>query len=63
MVDDKIMDQIPEWFIGAKLNFAENLLWCRDPEKVALISTGTYVNSKQCYERNNLFIIAIIFSF
>jgi acetoacetyl-CoA synthetase len=34
------MDQIPAWFLGARLNFAENLLWCRDKDKVALISAG-----------------------
>jgi acetoacetyl-CoA synthetase len=40
VLEDKPMDQIPSWFLGAKLNFAENLLWCRDKNKVALISTG-----------------------
>lgn len=30
------MDQVPEWFKGARLNFAENLLWCRDPERIAI---------------------------
>ncbi|CAG8568363.1 5644_t:CDS:10 [Ambispora leptoticha] len=40
IVESKPMDQIPGWFLGAKLNFAENLLWCRDPNKIALISTG-----------------------
>ncbi|RGB37402.1 hypothetical protein C1646_694829 [Rhizophagus diaphanus] len=40
VLEDKPMDQIPAWFLGAKLNFAENLLWCRDKNKVALISTG-----------------------
>ncbi|CAG8493099.1 1411_t:CDS:2 [Diversispora eburnea] len=40
VVDSKPMDQIPTWFSGARLNFAENLLWCRDPNKVAIISTG-----------------------
>ncbi|KAI9024374.1 acetoacetate-CoA ligase [Phycomyces nitens] len=34
------MDSIPEWFKGARLNFAENLLWCRDPKKTAIIATG-----------------------
>ncbi|KAF7722766.1 hypothetical protein EC973_002720 [Apophysomyces ossiformis] len=34
------MDDIPEWFKGARLNFAENLLWCRSSEKVAIITTG-----------------------
>jgi acetoacetyl-CoA synthetase len=34
------MDAIPEWFSGARLNFAENLLWCRDNNKTAIIATG-----------------------
>ncbi|KAI9279063.1 acetoacetate-CoA ligase [Umbelopsis sp. AD052] len=34
------MDAIPEWFKGAKLNWAENSLWCRSSEKVAIIATG-----------------------
>ncbi|KAG0167644.1 hypothetical protein DFQ28_005697 [Apophysomyces sp. BC1034] len=34
------MDEIPEWFKGARLNFAENLLWCRSNDKVAIVSTG-----------------------
>ncbi|CAJ0757534.1 17927_t:CDS:2 [Entrophospora sp. SA101] len=38
--ESKPMDQNPSWFIGAKLNFAENLLRCRDKNKIALISTG-----------------------
>jgi len=39
------MEEIPGWFIGARLNFAENLLWCRDPNKVALISSGKPVDN------------------
>ena len=34
------MDAIPEWFKGARLNFAENLLWCKSSDKVAIIATG-----------------------
>ncbi|RCI07228.1 hypothetical protein CU098_013048 [Rhizopus stolonifer] len=34
------MDAIPEWFKGARLNFAENLLWCKSKEKIAIIETG-----------------------
>ncbi|CAI2173799.1 10214_t:CDS:2 [Funneliformis geosporum] len=40
VLEDKPMDQIPAWFLGARLNFAENLLWCRDRNKVAIISAG-----------------------
>lgn len=31
----------PEWFKDAKLNWAENMLWCRDEDKVALIEART----------------------
>ncbi|KAI9250553.1 acetoacetate-CoA ligase [Phascolomyces articulosus] len=34
------MDAVPEWFKGARLNFAENLLWCKSSEKIAIIATG-----------------------
>ncbi|TPX37178.1 hypothetical protein SmJEL517_g00795 [Synchytrium microbalum] len=39
----KTMDQIPEWFQGATLNYAENLLRNRD-DRPALISTGERLN-------------------
>lgn len=35
----KGIDEIPKWFIGAKLNYAENLLWRRD-NATALYITG-----------------------
>lgn len=34
------MDSIPEWFEGARLNVAENMLWCRSADKTAIIATG-----------------------
>jgi hypothetical protein len=34
------MDQIPKWFLGAKLNFAENILKFREEDKTAIISCG-----------------------
>ncbi|GAB5589527.1 hypothetical protein Unana1_04427 [Umbelopsis nana] len=34
------MDAIPQWFNGAKLNWAENSLWCRSSDKIAIIATG-----------------------
>ncbi|CAG8813034.1 533_t:CDS:2, partial [Dentiscutata erythropus] len=40
VVDSKPMNQIPAWFSGAKLNFAQNLLQCRDENKTAIISVG-----------------------
>ncbi|KAI9264792.1 acetoacetate-CoA ligase [Sporodiniella umbellata] len=40
------MDEIPEWFKGARLNFAENLLHNRSKEKVAIIETGE--SRKKC---------------
>ena len=33
------MDQIPEWFCGSRLNFAENLLRYQD-DNVALYTSG-----------------------
>jgi acetoacetyl-CoA synthetase len=33
------MNEIPRWFVGARLNFAENLLQFKD-DKLALIETG-----------------------
>lgn len=33
----------PAWFEGAKVNWAENMLWCRDESKVALIEAGTFL--------------------
>lgn len=33
------MEEIPEWFAGARLNYAENLLQC-DGDKVALYTAG-----------------------
>jgi len=34
------MDAFPAWFESARLNFAENALWCKDPSKTAIIATG-----------------------
>jgi hypothetical protein len=34
------MDDIPVWFKEARLNFAENLLWCRRSDKTAIVATG-----------------------
>ncbi|KAL1921442.1 uncharacterized protein VTP21DRAFT_11158 [Calcarisporiella thermophila] len=34
------MDSLPEWFTGARLNFAENLLWCKEADRTALIQCG-----------------------
>ncbi|KAH7343809.1 acetoacetate-CoA ligase [Rhizoctonia solani] len=27
----------PDWFIGSQVNWAENALWCRSPDKIAII--------------------------
>ncbi|CAG8592269.1 13841_t:CDS:2 [Cetraspora pellucida] len=40
VVESKPMDKLPAWFSGAKLNFAQNLLWCRDENRTAIISAG-----------------------
>lgn len=36
------MEEIPEWFTGARLNYAENLLQF-DGDKVALYTAGNKV--------------------
>lgn len=33
------MNEIPKWFIGSKLNYAQNILKNKD-DRVAIISTG-----------------------
>ena len=37
--DGKTMDEIPEWFQGSRLNFAENLLQHRD-DRVAIYAAS-----------------------
>jgi acetoacetyl-CoA synthetase len=39
------MDDIPVWFKESRLNFAENLLWCRRSDKTAIVATGKYNKS------------------
>ena len=40
MIDKTIsMDKIPQWFEGARLNYAENLLRFEDDQKVAFYFT------------------------
>ncbi|XP_045614538.2 acetoacetyl-CoA synthetase [Procambarus clarkii] len=56
--------QIPRWFSGAKLNFAENLLRFRD-DRVAIYATGegqqgiTTVTYEQLYKRVGLYSRAL----
>lgn len=41
MVDtSKNITEIPEWFHGCQLNYAENVLKCPQQDKVALITYG-----------------------
>jgi acetoacetyl-CoA synthetase len=41
VIDEQVpMDAFPDWFPQLRLNFAENLLWCRDPSKVAVIDSN-----------------------
>jgi acetoacetyl-CoA synthetase len=43
VIDETVpMDQVPVWFEGSRLNFAENLLRYRDDE-LAIVATGTAV--------------------
>lgn len=48
------LDQVPEWFRGARLNFAENLLWCTSVDKIAIIATGTLVSEERPCSRDIL---------
>ncbi|KAJ1674880.1 hypothetical protein EV182_002377 [Spiromyces aspiralis] len=41
VVEHKPMPDIPQWFIGARLNYAENILArYRDSDRIAIIATG-----------------------
>ena len=42
---DKSMDQIPAWFKGARLNWAENTLANGNPDQVALIEASKLTRS------------------
>lgn len=39
----KRISDVPEWFKGARLNYAENLLKHADQEKVALYAASKYL--------------------
>lgn len=41
----------PPWFPGAKVNWAENMLWCRDENKVALVEAGAYSPFSFCCDQ------------
>ncbi|GFS35441.1 acetoacetyl-CoA synthetase [Nephila pilipes] len=64
VIDLKIpMAESPEWFKGARLNFAENLLRYRD-DRVAIISAGEdrdseYITFAQMYEETRLYAAAL----
>lgn len=45
MDTSKNIADIPEWFKGCQLNYAENLLENKDDNKVALITYGNYSNN------------------
>ena len=42
MDTSKKISEIPEWFCGCRLNFAENLLKYPDDDKVAIITCGEH---------------------
>lgn len=41
----KRISDVPEWFKGARLNYAENLLKHADQDKVALYAASKYVET------------------
>ena len=44
----KNITEIPEWFAGSRLNYAENLLRCKDSNKTAIIECGMCVYVYVC---------------
>ena len=48
----KNITEIPEWFRGCQLNYAENILEDKDENSVALITHGWY-----CKDYNNITIL------
>lgn len=46
MIDAQVVDDSalpadnPAWFTDSLVNWAENALWCRSPDKVAIIEAG-----------------------
>jgi acetoacetyl-CoA synthetase len=52
VVDETLpMDSIPKWFLGSKLNFAQNILK-RNDQATAIIGCGeevkTFLNVREC---------------
>ena len=50
------LEEIPTWFPGARLNYAENLLHRRDDDGVALTETGEsgvvlHITFRELYQR------------
>ena len=48
------MNEIPEWFIGSKLNYAQNILKFRD-DRIAIISAGEDASKSVQYTFKQLF--------
>lgn len=45
----KRISDVPEWFKGARLNYAENLLKHADHDKVALYAASMYIHLRVYY--------------
>lgn len=50
------LDLIPEWFKESRLNFAENLLWCRRSDKTAIVATGKWGFFFGCFCSADIFL-------
>ncbi|ORX97489.1 acetoacetate-CoA ligase [Basidiobolus meristosporus CBS 931.73] len=64
VVDESLkVSDLPEWFQGTRLNYAENLLWRQD-DKVAIISTGekrepSFLTYKELYAQVQVYAGAL----
>ena len=51
---------IPEWFKGSRLNFAENLLRCQDNQQIALYATGTNLTRIHLHNPSSVSIMLVL---
>lgn len=50
----KRISDVPEWFKGARLNYAENLLKHGDQDKVALYAASESITHDQIWDRRKV---------